>query len=173
MIKMIDKIKEHAELSWFIVMMILVAVFVAWNIRGIISGSSTSYRYGLPLLSGMPEDAQNAVKYFDSHPPVNGSCEVINGILVVNMTVTQPDGFHPDLIKAKPNEPIVIILNSPQVITGFFLRLPDGVVNVNAVPGYVSYVYFVAPSSPGNYTWREPEYACYNYSYWTGTLEVS
>ncbi len=171
MIKMIDKIKEHAELSWFIVMMILVAVFVAWNIRGIISGSSTSYRYGLPLFSGMPKCAQEAVKYFEAHP--KGYCEVVNGILVVNMTVTQPNGFHPDVIKAKPGEQIAIILNSPEVITGFFLRLPDGVVNVNAVPGYVSYIYFVAPSSPGNYTWREPEFAGYNYSYWTGTLEVS
>jgi len=173
MIKMafVEKIKEHAELSWFIVMLILVAIFVGWNIVGVTSGSSTSYRYGLPLFSGMPKIAQAAVKYFESHPPANGDSEVVNGVLVVNMTVTQL-GYNPNIIIANANEPIAIILHSPQVITGFFMRLPDGVVNINAPPNYTNYVYFVAPSTPGNYTWRDPEYAGYNFSYWTGILEV-
>ncbi|MCI2413995.1 MAG: cytochrome c oxidase subunit II [Candidatus Aramenus sp.] len=166
-----EKLKEHAELAWFVVMLILVAVFVAWNIEGVAHGSSTSYRYGLPLYSGLPKDAQAAVSYFYSHPPEKGYSEVVNGILVVNMTVTFK-GYTPSLIVANESQPVVIILNSPQVITGFFMRLPDGVVNVNAVPNTTSYVYFVTPNTPGNYTWREPEYAGYNFSYWVGTLEV-
>ncbi len=166
----LEKIKEHAEVAWFVVMLILVAVFVAWNIVGVTNGSSTSFRYGLPLKSGMPTDAQEAVNYFQSHG--GGSEEVINGILVVNMSVGFK-GFSPDVITANTSQPVVVILNSPSVITGFFMRFPDGVVNVNAVPGYTSYIYFVTPSTPGNYTWRDPEYAGYNFSYWTGTLEVN
>ncbi|WP_174632619.1 proton pump complex quinol oxidase subunit SoxA [Metallosphaera tengchongensis] len=157
-------------------MLILVAVFFSWSVIEVTNGSSTSVRYGLPLFSGLPPEAQAAVKTFESSPPPNGTSEVVNGILVVNMTAVQnatfSDVFKPNFIKATPGEPIVIILNSPQVITGFFIRLPDGVVNVNAIPGTPSYVYFLAPNQPGNYTWREPELAGYDFSYMTGTLEV-
>ncbi|WP_187152727.1 proton pump complex quinol oxidase subunit SoxA [Acidianus manzaensis] len=174
MIKMTfpEKLKHHAELAWFIVMLILVAIFVGWNIYGVTHGTSTTYRYGLPLFSGMPKNAQTAVIYFDSHPPANSSWEVVNGILVVNMTITQLKGFTPNIIIANTSQPVVIILHSPDVITGFFMRLPDGVININAPPGYDNYVYFVTPSQPGNYTWRDPEYSAYNFSYFTGILEV-
>ncbi|MCY0850979.1 proton pump complex quinol oxidase subunit SoxA [Sulfuracidifex metallicus] len=165
----LEKIKEHAEVSWFIVMLIIIAVFVGWNIAGVTSGSSTSFRYGLPLKSGLPENAQKAVDEYQSRP--DSSQEVVNGVLVVNMSVTFK-GFSPDVIVANSSEPVVVILKSPQVISGFFMRFQDGVVNVNIVPGYTSYVYFVTPSQPGNYTWRDPEYSGYNFSYWTGTLEV-
>ncbi|BAK54162.1 MULTISPECIES: proton pump complex quinol oxidase subunit SoxA [Sulfurisphaera] len=165
-------IKEHAELVWFVVMLTLVAIFSGWNIYGVTHGTSTSYRYGLPCFSGLPKQAQQAVLYFNSHPPSGQSYEVVNGILVVNMTITQQNGFQPDLIIANTSEPVVIILNSPQVITGFYLRLPDGVVQVNAVPGTPSYIYFVTPPTPGNFTWRDSEYSAYNFSYFTGTLEV-
>ncbi|NON62246.1 proton pump complex quinol oxidase subunit SoxA [Acidianus sp. RZ1] len=165
-----ETLKEHAEVAWFIVMLILVGVFVGWNIVGVSAGSSTSYRYGLPLFSGMPKFAQNAVLQYEKDP--NGTIEDINGVLVVNMTVTQPDGYKPDLIVAQPGQPVAIIVNSPQIITGFFLRLPNGVVQINSPPGYTTYAFFYAPKTPGNYTWREPEYAGYNFSYWTGTLEV-
>lgn len=168
----LDHIKEHAELVWFIVMLILVGIFSGWNIFGVTHGTSTSYRYGLPLFSGLPKSAQQAVIYFNSHPPSNKPYEVINGILVVNMTITQTSGYTPNIIIANTSQPIVVILYSPQVITGFFMRLPDGVVNVNAVPGTPSYVYFVTPTTPGNFTWRDPEYSAYNFSYFTGTLEV-
>lgn len=167
-----ENIKHHAELIWFIVMLVLVAIFATWNIYGVSNGTSTTYRYGLPLFSGLPKDAQNAVLYFDSHPPTNQSYEVINGILVVNMTVTQLKGYVPNVIIANTSEPVVIIINSPDAITGFFIRFPDGVVNVNSPPGYTTYAYFVTPSMPGNYTWRDPEYSGYNFSYFTGTLEV-
>lgn len=171
-----ERIFHHAELAWFIVMLILVAVFFSWSVLEVTKGESTSIRYGLPLFSGLPPQAQEAVKIFNSSPPSNRTSEVINGILVVNMTAVQNgtfnDVFHPNVIVAQPGEPITIILNSPQVITGFFIRLPDGVINLNAIPGEPSYVYFVAPTHPGNYTWREPEYAGYDFSYMTGTLEV-
>ncbi len=171
-----EKIAHHAELAWFIVMLVMVAVFFSWSVIEVTNGSSTSIRYGLPLFSGLPAQAQQAVLTFEKSPPTNHTSEVINGILVVNMTAEQngsfSDVFHPNVIVAQPGEPITIILNSPQVITGFFIRLPDGVVNVNAIPGEPSYVYFVAPNQPGNYTWREPELAGYDFSYMTGTLEV-
>lgn len=174
MIKMSFKetLEHHAELIWFIIMLCLVVAYSTWNVYTVNSGTSTSYRYGLPLYSGLPEYAQKAVEYFNSHPPTNGYSEVINGTLVVNMTITQLRGFVPNVIVANASEPVVIILNSPDVITGFYMRLPDGVVNVNAVPGQPSYVFFIAPSHPGNYTWRDPEYSAYNFSYFTGTLEV-
>lgn len=152
--------------------MVLVAIFTGWNIYGVVNGTSTSYRYGLPLFSGLPKQAQQAVLYFESHPPSGEPYEVVNGILVVNMTITQQDGFVPNLIRANTDQPVVIILNSPEVITGFYIRLPDGIVQVNAVPGTPSYIYFVTPSTPGNYTWRDSEYSAYNFSYFTGTLEV-
>ena len=164
-------IKEHAELAWFIVMLTLVAIFAGWNIYGVTHGTSTSYRYGLPCFSGLPKQAQQAVLYYDSHDPSQQQA-VVNGVLIVNMTITQTNGFSPNVIKANTSEPVVIILNSPQVITGFYLRLPNGVVQVNAVPGTPSYIYFVTPNSPGNYTWRDSEYSAYNFSYFTGTLEV-
>ena len=167
----LDRIKKHAELAWFIVMLVLVSIFSGWNIYGVTHGTSTSYRYGLPCFSGLPKQAQNAVLYFDSHD-LGKQEAVINGILVVNMTITQTNGFTPNVIIANTSEPVVIILNSPQVVTGFYLRLPNGVVQVNAVPGTPSYIYFVTPNSPGNYTWRDSEYSAYNFSYFTGTLEV-
>ena len=167
-----SSISEHAEVIWFVVMLALVAIFTGWNIYGVANGTSTSYRYGLPLFSGLPKEAQQAVLYFESHPPSGEPYEVVNGILVVNMTITQQDGFVPNLIRANADQPVVIILNSPEVITGFYIRLPDGVVQVNAVPGTPSYIYFVTPSTPGNYTWRDSEYSAYNFSYFTGTLEV-
>lgn len=165
-------IGEHAEVIWLGIMLVLVMIFFSWSVIGVTTGSSTSYRYGMPLFSGLPSQAQVAVREFQASPPKDGTSEVINGILVVNMTVTQSNGFNPDVIVAKPGEQVVIIENSPDVVTGFYLRLPDGVVNVNTVPGVPSYIYFPAPSAPGNYTWREPEYGGYDFSYWTGTLEV-
>ena len=171
-----EKFLHNAELAWFVIMLIMVAVFFSWSVVEVTNGSSTSIRYGLPLFSGLPPFAQQAVINFQRHPPANGTSEVINGVLVVNMTAYQnstfSDVFQPNLIVVQPNQPVVIILNSPQVITGFFMRLPHGVVDVNAIPGEPSYVYFVTPSQPGNYTWREPEYAGYGFSYMTGTLEV-
>lgn len=167
-----EVLEHHAEEIWFAVMLVLVATFSIWNAVTISQGTSTSYRYGLPLFSGLPKDAQDAVLYFQSHPPQNGYSEVVNGILVVNMTYSQSKGFIPNVIVANAGQPIVIILNSPDVIAGFYMRLQDGIINVNAVPGQPSYVYIVAPSTPGNYTWRNPEYSGYSSSYFTGTLVV-
>jgi len=167
----LDHIKEHAELVWLVVMLALVAIFAGWNVYGVTHGTSTSYRYGLPCFSGLPKQAQQAVLYYDSHDPSQQQA-VVNGILIVNMTITQTNGFSPNMIKANTSEPVVIILNSPQVIAGFYLRLPNGVIQVNAVPGKPSYIYFVAPNSLGNYTWMNSEYSDYNFSYQTGTLEV-
>ncbi len=165
-------IKEHAEEAWFIVMLILVAVFFSWNVYYILTGKSFSLRYGLPCFTGLPKQAQEAVKYFDSHPPPSGQySEVINGMLIVNLTATQYN-WTPSVIIANESEPVVLIINSPQVDTGFYLRLPNGIINVNNVPGITSYVYFVTPNQPGNYTWRNAEYDGYASSYMTGTLEV-
>ncbi len=88
-----EKITHHAELAWFIVMLIMVAVFFSWSVIEVTNGSSTSIRYGLPLFSGLPEQAQVAVKAFESSPPANRTSEVINGILVVNMTAKQNGTF--------------------------------------------------------------------------------
>ena len=162
---------EHAEEIWFAVMLVLVAIFSGWNYYNVLSGHSVSLRYGLPLFSGLPPQAQQAVKYFETHPPKEGYSEVIDGILVVNMTVMQYK-YIPNVIIANTSEPVVIILNSVNISAGFYLRLPNGVINVNSVPGVPDYIYFVTPNSPGNYTWREPEYVGYSSSYMTGTLEV-
>jgi|GEM_PF-339885 heme/copper-type cytochrome/quinol oxidase subunit 2 len=163
-------IKEEAEVLWFAVMLVLVIGFFSWTLVDLTTGVSTSYRYGLPLFSGLPAEAQEAVEYFQAHPPSNNS-EVVNGILVVNVTITQYN-FTPDLIQARVGEPVVLILNSPDLISAFYMRLPSGVINVNVVPGMPSYAYFLAPNSPGNYTWRESEYVGWGTSYMTGTLEV-
>ena len=160
---------------WVAILFILVGVFSGWNIYGVTHGTGTGYRYGLPLFSGLPKQAQEAVLYFNSHD-VGKQEAVINvsgiPILVVNMTVSQVYGFIPNLIVANTSEPVVLQIYSPQVITGFYMTLPSGVVQINAVPGMANYEYFVTPSTPGNYTFMEPEYAGYNFSYWTGTLEV-
>jgi len=164
-------IKEHAEEVWFIVMLVLVLIFFSWNVYYLSTGKSFSLDYGLPTYSGLPEQAQKAVQYFDSHPPSPGQySEVINGMLVVNLTATQYK-WTPDLIVVNKSEPVVLIINSPQVDTGFYLRTPDGVINLNNVAGITSYAYFVI-NQPGNYTWRDAEYAGYNSSYMTGTVEV-
>ena len=153
-------------------MLIIIVGFFSWEVVQIQTGANVSYRYGLPLFSGLPKQAQEAVEYFNSHPPLNHTSEVIDGLLVVNMTVYQYY-YHPNLIVVQPGQQVVLIINSPQVITGIYLRLPHGVINVNAVPGIPSYVYFIAPKTPGNYTWYEPEYAGYAFSTnMTGTLEV-
>jgi len=165
-------IKEHAEEIWFIIMLLLVATFFTWNVYYILTGKSFSLRYGLPCFSGLPPEAQEAVKYFESHPPPAGQySEVVNGILVVNLTAVQYK-WVPNVIIVNKSESVVLIINSPQVVTGFYLRLPNGIINVNNVPGIPSYVYFVTPNQPGNYTWRDAEYAGYASSYMTGTLEV-
>ncbi|BCU66727.1 quinol oxidase subunit 2 [Sulfolobales archaeon HS-7] len=169
---MTNSLVEHAEVIWFIVMLVLVVGYFSWSVIEIERGSSTSYRYGLPCFSGLPKDAQDAVLAFERDPPANHTSEVIDGILVVNMTVTQPDGFHPSIIVAHTNQPVTIMITSNQVVTGFYLRLPYGVVNINSVPNITTYVYFVTPQTPGNYIWHEPEYAGWNFSYWNGTLEV-
>ena len=153
-------------------MLAIILGYFSWEIVQIQAGTNVSFRYGLPLYSGMPKQAQEAVTYFNAHPPVNHTSEVVKGILVVNMTVYQYY-YSPNLIKVTPGQQIVLIINSPQVITGIYLRLPNGIINVNAVPGIPSYVYFVAPTTQGNYTWYEPEYAGYAFSTnMTGVLEV-
>jgi cytochrome aa3-600 menaquinol oxidase subunit 2 len=164
-------IKEHAEEIWFIVMLVIVAAYSIWNAYYILTGRSFSIRYGEPLFSGLPKEAQSAVIYFESHPPNGGYSEVINGTLVVNLTAVQYKWI-PNVIVVNESEPVVLIINSPQVDTGFFLRLPNGVINVNNVPGITSYVYFIAPNQPGNYTWYNAEYDGYASSYMTGTLVV-
>ncbi|QGA68355.1 proton pump complex quinol oxidase subunit SoxA [Sulfolobus sp. E11-6] len=165
-------IKEHAEEVWFIIMLILVATFFSLNVYYILTGKSFSLRYGLPEFSGLPPQAQAAVRYFETHPPPSGQySEVINGTLVVNLTTVQYRWI-PNVIVANVSEPVVLIINSPQVDTGFYLRLPNGLVNINNVQGITSYVYFIAPNQPGNYTWYNAEYDGYASSYMTGTLEV-
>lgn len=165
-----ERLLHNAELIWFIVMICLVVGYFSWQVSIILSGKNVSYRYGLPLFSGLPKFAQNEVIEFEHDPPSNLT-EVINGTLIVNMTIYQYY-FKPDLIVAKPGQPVVIILNSPNATAGFYLRLPSGVINVNVVPGIPSYIYFVAPNQPGNYTWYEPEYIGWGFSYMNGTLEV-
>jgi len=165
-------IKEHAEEVWFIIMLILVATFFSWNVYYVLTGKSFSLRYGLPEFSGLPPQGQEAVKYFETHPPPPGEySEVINGTLVVNITAVQYKWI-PNVIVANVSEPVVLIVNSPQADTGFYLRLPNGLININDVPGITSYVYFITPNQPGNYTWYNAEYDGYASSYMTGTLEV-
>ena len=171
-----DLSKDRILDIWFIIMYVLVAIFAGWNVYGVTHGTSTGYRYGLPLFSGLPKQAQEAVLIFNKSY-VGQQEAVINvsgvSILVVNMTINQATGFSPNLIVAEPNEPVVLQIYSPQVITGFYMILPSGVVQINTVPGMPTYEYFVTPNTPHtNYTFIEPEYAAYNFSYWNGTLEV-
>ena len=140
--------KGQAESSWFAEDYLLVGVFSGWNIYGVTHGTSTGHRYGLPLFSGLPKQAQEAVLYFNSHD-VGKQEAVISEVLVVNMTVNQNSMFIPN----------VIIANTK-------------VVQINAVPGMANYEYFVTPNTPGSYTSEEPEYAAYNFSYLAGILEV-
>jgi len=168
--------KDWILAVWFIIMYVVVGIFSGLNAYIVTQGTNTGYRYGLPLFSGMPKQAQEAVLYFNSHDQGKQEAVInINGtnIVVVNMTVDQATGFSPNVIVANTSEPVAIQLYSPQVITGFYIWLPgEGVVQMNTVPGMATYEYFVTPNTPGNYTWYEPEYAAYNFSYWNGTLEV-
>lgn len=165
-----EELLHNLELIWFIIMLTLVIGYFTWQVTIVQSGKDISYRDGLPLFSGLPKFAQNAVLAFESDPTHKVS-EVINGTLVVNMTIYQYY-FSPNVIVAKPGQPVVIILNSPNATAGFYMQLPGGVIDVNVVPGTPSYVYFVSPNQPGNYTWREPEYIGGGFSYMNGTLEV-
>ena len=140
--------KEQAELSCFTEDCNLVRIFAGWNVYGVTHGTSTGYRYGLPLFSGLPKQVQQAVPYFN-HYDTSKQEAVINGVLVVNITVNQNSRFIPN----------VIITNTK-------------VFRINAVPGMPNYEYFVTPNTPGNYTWVEPKYDAYNFSYLSETLEV-
>jgi heme/copper-type cytochrome/quinol oxidase subunit 2 len=145
-------IKKHGELTWFLVLLVLVGIFATWSLEEVVSGTSTNYRFGLPLASGVPRPLPN-------------------GTLVVNITAYQW-GYTPDVIVAKPGQPVLVVLHSRDVVHGFLLKLPSGTVNVDIVPGTLSYVFFYAPNTPGNYTWRCSEYCGIGHSFMNGTVEV-
>ncbi|MCG3110087.1 hypothetical protein L3N51_02384 [Metallosphaera sp. J1] len=48
---------EHRdwEKIWFVVMLVIVAAFVGYSFLGVVSGSTATYRFGLPLQSGVPK----------------------------------------------------------------------------------------------------------------------
>lgn len=169
------------EKIWFMVMMLLVAIFVGISYYSIVTGSSATYRYGLPLGSGLPHPLPNgtvviymlAVQW--AFIPQNAT-EIIyvNGhmenISVTAQVITYANGY--PYLKVMPGQPVVIVLYSNNVDHGFYIRLPHGAQNWNIVPGVNSYAFFYAPTTPGNYTFYCSEYCGVGHAYMYGYLWV-
>ncbi|WP_240938895.1 proton pump complex quinol oxidase subunit SoxA [Metallosphaera hakonensis] len=170
------------EKIWFIVMLVIVAAFVGYSFFGVVSGSTATYRFGLPLQSGVPKPLPNGtvVVYMEgvqwAWVPQNAT-EIVytpNGTMmeipVSGNVITYINGF--PYIKVYPNQPVEMVLYSNNVVHAFYIRLPHGPQNVNIVPGINSYSFFFAPSSPGNYTFHCAEYCGIGHSYMYGYLWV-
>ncbi len=175
---------EHRdwEKIWFIVMLVIVAAFVSYSFLTVVTGSTATYRYGLPLASGVPKPLPNGtvIIYMEgvqwAWVPQNAT-EIIytaNGtvvkIPVTSQVITYVNGY--PYIKVYPGQPVEFVLYSNNVVHGFYIRLPHGVQNVNIVPGIDSYSFFFAPTTPGNYTFHCAEYCGVGHSYMYGYLEV-
>ncbi|AOL17370.1 quinol oxidase subunit 2 [Sulfolobus sp. A20] len=170
------------EKIWFIVMLVLVTIFTGLSYFTIVNGSSATYRYGLPLASGVPKPLPNGtvVIYMAAIQWAflpNNATEIIylpNGtmenISVTSQVITYVHGY--PYIKVYPNQPVLFILYSNNVVHGFYIRLPHGAQNVNIVPGINSYSFFFSPSTPGNYTFHCAEYCGIGHSYMYGYLWV-
>ncbi|AEE94746.1 quinol oxidase subunit B [Acidianus hospitalis W1] len=169
------------EKIWFGVMLLLVIIFVAWSYESILTGSTATYRYGLPLKCGLPPKLPNgtlviymlAVQW--SWIPQNVS-EIIylpNGTIqqvLITDAIMYVDGF--PYIKVYPNQPIELILYSNNVVHAFYMQLPHGDQNWNIVPGIDSYAFFYAPATPGNYSFHCAEYCGIGHSYMYGYFDV-
>ncbi|QKR01138.1 quinol oxidase subunit 2 [Metallosphaera tengchongensis] len=163
-------------------MLVIVAAFVAYSFFGVVSGSTATYRYGLPLASGLPKPLPNGtvVIYMEgvqwAWVPQNATelLYTANGTLVkvpvTSQVITYVDGF--PYVKVYPGQPVEFILYSNNVVHAFYIRLPHGTQNVNIVPGIDSYSFFFAPTTPGNYTFHCAEYCGVGHSYMYGYLEV-
>ncbi|EZQ04935.1 MULTISPECIES: proton pump complex quinol oxidase subunit SoxA [Acidianus] len=168
------------EKIWFVVMLVIVAIFVGVSYSSIISGSAATFRYGLPLHSGVPKLPNGTVVIYMlavqwAWLPQNAT-EIIyapNGtILHIPITnfVTYVNGY--PYIKVQPGQPVEMVLYSNNVVHAFYLRLPHGPQNWNIVPGINSYAFFYAPTTAGNYTFHCAEYCGIGHSYMYGYLWV-
>jgi len=174
--------KRDWEKIWFIVMLIVVIAYTGYSYASVITGSAATYRYGLPLASGVPKPLPNGTVIIYmlgvqwAWSPINAT-EIIylpNGtmenISVTSQVIGYINGF--PYIKVAPHQPIEMVLFSNNVMHAFYLRLPHGPQNWNIVPGVNSYAFFYAPSTPGNYTFHCAEYCGIGHSYMYGYLWV-
>ena len=153
-------------------MLALVIAFTGYSYVSLANGTSTTYRYGLPLGSGLPKPLPNGTlvvymlavqwAFIPQNATeiiyVNGHMENISVPQVIGYTQGYDPGLSVPYIKAMPGQPIVIVLYSNNVVHGFYIRLPHGTQNWNIVPGINSYAFFYAPNTPGNYTFHCSEY---------------
>ena len=154
-------------------MLALVIAFTGYSYATIVTGTTATYRYGLPLGSGVPKPLPNgtlvvymlAVQW--AFIPQNAT-EIIyvNGhmenISVTSKVFGYTEGYNPGnsvpYIKVMPGQPVLIVLYSNNVVHGFYIRLPHGTQNWNIVPGINSYAFFYAPTTPGLYAFHCSEY---------------
>ncbi|AWR96789.1 quinol oxidase subunit 2 [Acidianus sulfidivorans JP7] len=175
-----DLHKHDWEKIWFVVMLVIVAIFVGYSYATIISGNAATYRTGLPLGSALPKPLPNGTVIIYmlgvqwSWIPQNATEIVyINGVqhnISVNNIITYINGY--PYIKVYPNQPVVVVLYSNNVVHAFYMRLPHGPQNWNIVPGINSYAFFYAPPTPGNYTFHCAEYCGIGHSYMYGYFWV-
>ncbi|ARM77055.1 quinol oxidase subunit 2 [Acidianus manzaensis] len=161
-------------------MLVIVAIFVGFSYATIISGNAATYRTGLPLGSALPKPLPNGTVVIYmlgvqwSWIPQNATEIVyINGVqhnISVNNIITYINGY--PYIKIYPNQPVVMVLYSNNVVHAFYMRLPHGPQNWNIVPGIDSYAFFYAPPTPGNYTFHCAEYCGIGHSYMYGYFWV-